>query len=641
MTNLFTSKTNFSAGELSQDLLGRVDLGAYNNGALALKNVFLEATGGIHRRSGLRYVADLGARARLIAYAPTKAQQFLLVIQDGCTKIYQNDHLICTLSTVWSENQISQLCWCQVSDGLIIVHPDVCPKRLTYQNGSWYVADFQFLSEDGCICQPYSRFGAEDVTLASSGCSGNVTLTASAPIFESHHVQKQFKLADGYVQISTVTDATHATAVVKKKLMEGTNIGASTQLQPTRSWGEPALCAEHGWPRTVCTYQSRLVFGGSRDLPSTLWFSQTGEITNFEQGSGYDAEAIEFKILSDQSDHIAAMFAGRHLQVFTASAEWMVTGDPLTPSDIQLKRQTQVGSRTDLYVPPLGIDGATIFAGANGREIREFLFSDLEGIYQARDISLLSRHLIHQPLDMAYDKYERQAYLVMSDGTLAVLTSFRSEDIQSWTEQTTDGSFLSVAILGGTAYFVIQRDNAYSLECFDSALHTDSGFLCHFDTPTNQVTGLMPLEGQTVAITADGIVQDFMEVDDGTITLNHPATVVEIGLPFTHQVIPLPPAAVAQNGNAPVQSCRLVRAVFRLIDTQSLEIDTGAGVHQELVPDLSVYRLDSSNTKKTKDLVLRSLGWIRTPTAPLWEIRGSSPQPFRLVSVTTDIKLGG
>ena len=147
------------------------------------------------------------------------------------------------------------------------------------------------------------------------------------------------------------------------------------------------------------------------------------------------------------------MFANRHLQVFTTSAEWMVSGDPLTPSEIQLKRQTQVGSRSDIFAPPLAIDGATIFAGANGREIREFLFSDLEGIYQATDLSLLVRHLIQNPQDMAYDKYERQAYIVMENGHLAVLTSFRSENLQSWTEQLTDGAFLSVAILGGTAYF--------------------------------------------------------------------------------------------------------------------------------------------------------------------------------------------
>ena len=80
MTNLFSSKTNFSAGELSTDLLGRVDLTAYANGAMALKNVFLEPTGGIHRRPGLKYVADLDAFGRLISFEPDSKTRFLFEI---------------------------------------------------------------------------------------------------------------------------------------------------------------------------------------------------------------------------------------------------------------------------------------------------------------------------------------------------------------------------------------------------------------------------------------------------------------------------------------------------------------------------------------------------------------------------------
>ena len=641
MTNLFSSKTNFSAGELSTDLLGRVDLTAYANGAMALKNVFLEPTGGIHRRPGLKYVTDVGTFGRLIAFEPDEQNRFLLVVQNENTKIYKNDTLFTTLTTPWTSTQLRQLNWSQIDNGIVVVHPDVQPKQFVYENNTWQIENFDFLTENNCIYQPYTRFGKDTITMASSGCDGTVTLTTSAAVFESRHVGAQFKLADGYVQIQAVTDSTHATATVKKKLLDGDDIGAATVLNATRSWGEPAFCTAKGWPQTVCTYQSRLVFGGSKSLPSTLWLSQTGDITNFETGSGYDAEAIEFTILSDQSDYIAALFANRHLQVFTTSAEWMVSGDPLTPSEIQLKRQTQVGSRSDIFVPPLAIDGATIFAGANGREIREFLFSDLEGIYQATDLSLLARHLIQTPLDMAYDKYERQAYIVMNNGHLVVLTSFRSENLQSWTEQITDGAFLSVAILGNHAYFVIKRDNAYTLECFDEDLHTDSGHLLTYETAQTQVTGLTHLEGKTVALTGDGIVLDSQTITDGGCALSYSAKKIEVGLPFDHQVVPLPPVTAANDGNAPIASCRLVRLVLRLVDTQSLEIDTGTGVHQELVPELSVYQLDSPNTQKTKDLVLRCLGWIRSPIQPLWEIKGSSPQPFRLVSVTSDIKLGG
>ena len=59
MTNLFTTKTNFTAGELSPDLLGRADLNAYANGALKLENVFIDPTGGVHRRPGLQYLKTL------------------------------------------------------------------------------------------------------------------------------------------------------------------------------------------------------------------------------------------------------------------------------------------------------------------------------------------------------------------------------------------------------------------------------------------------------------------------------------------------------------------------------------------------------------------------------------------------------
>ena len=641
MTNLFTSKTNFSSGELSNDLLGRVDLTAYANGAFALKNVFLEPTGGIHRRPGLRYIADVGAYSRLIPFGADSQVQFLILIQANIIKIYKNNTLFTELQTPWTADQIKQVCWCQVDNGIILVHPDVAPQKITFDNNEWTLSEFSFLLENNCLRQPYARFVADSITLSSSGCEGTVTLTASDAVFASYHQGKQFKIADGYVRIDSVIDSTHATATVLCKLMEGDDIGAETVLEPTRSWGEPAFSTQHGWPRTVCTYQSRLVFGGSRDLSSTLWFSQTGDITNFEMGSGYDAEAITFKILSDQPDKIAALFAGRHLQVFTTSAEWMVSGDPLTPSEIQLKRQTQVGSRTDVFVPPIGIDGATIFAAANGQEIREFLFSDLEGMYQATDISLLSHHLIHNPTDMVYDKYQRQAYIIMASGTLAVLTSFRSEDLQSWTEQTTDGAFISVTTLNGSTYFIIQRGSSYSLECFDESLHTDSGHIFQYDTPVSQLFLLEHLEGKEVFLTGDGIVLEPQTVSEGSVHLSQNAKRIEVGLPFAHQVTPLPPVAAASNGNAPISSCRLVRVVFRLIDTQSLEIDTGTGIHQEIVPELAAYQLDSPNTGKTKDLVLRCLGWIRNPTMPLWEIKGTSPQPFKLVSVTSDIKIGG
>ena len=65
--------------------------------------------------------------------------------------------------------------------------------------------------------------------------------------------------------------------------------------------------------------------------------------------------AIEFALLSDQVNAVRAVHSGRHMQVFTSGAEWMVSGEPLTPKTVQARRQTRIGSRIDRCIPPRSI----------------------------------------------------------------------------------------------------------------------------------------------------------------------------------------------------------------------------------------------------------------------------------------------
>ena len=192
MTNLFTTKTNFTAGELSPDLLGRTDLGSYANGALKLDNVFIDPTGGIHRRPGLQYLQTLTGRTRLVSYEQDSQHSYLFLISDHQTKIYQNEELMATLTTPWTTAQLDKLSWCALSDGLIVVHEEISPYRFTLKNNAWNGGNFEFLNASGYIHQPYHRFCEDAVTMASSGCGGNVTLTTSADVFKSSHIGKQF-----------------------------------------------------------------------------------------------------------------------------------------------------------------------------------------------------------------------------------------------------------------------------------------------------------------------------------------------------------------------------------------------------------------------------------------------------------------
>ncbi len=132
----------------------------------------------------------------------------------------------------------------------------------------------------------------------------------------------------------------------------------------------------------------------------------------------------------------------RQLQVFTSVGEWVVSGDPLTPTNIQVHQQSRIGSPRDRQVPPRDVDGATLFAARNGREIREFLFVDTEQAYQAGDLALLSRHLVQDPVDQDFDQARRLFLIAMADGSLASIAIYRIADIAAWSRQETAGRAL-------------------------------------------------------------------------------------------------------------------------------------------------------------------------------------------------------
>ena len=130
MTRIREIKTTFTAGEVSEELLGRGDLRAYENGALKLRNVFINPTGGITRRAGLRFIDEAAGEGRLIAFEFNTEQTYLLVLTNTQIDVYLNGVKEATIATPWTSEQIKQLAWTQSADTLLLTHPDVPPKRL-------------------------------------------------------------------------------------------------------------------------------------------------------------------------------------------------------------------------------------------------------------------------------------------------------------------------------------------------------------------------------------------------------------------------------------------------------------------------------------------------------------------------------
>ncbi|QLH40560.1 MAG: hypothetical protein HWD60_18730 [Defluviicoccus sp.] len=630
MSHVRLLKTSFAAGEIAPQLLGRTDLRAYDNGAGKLRNVFIHPTGGVARRSGLRLVDMASGSGRLVTFEFNSEQVYLLVFTDQYIDIYQDGTHVTGIEAPWTEDQLSQINWTQSADTLLVVHPEVAPRKITRIGvDSWQLTTWTFQTEDDRIYWPHARFAPASVTLRASGTSGTVTLTASASVFLSQHFGVRMRIDDKEVQITQVLSATEAKATVLETL-KGTSA--------TEDWSEQAFSNARGWPVSVCFHQDRLVIGGSRDLPNRLWLSKSADLFNFDLGEGLDDESIEFPILSDQVNAVRHVFSGRHLQVFTSGAEWMVTGDPLTPTSIQLFRQTRVGSPINRTVPPVNVDGATLFVPRSGPQLREFLFTDTEQAYQATDLAMLSHHLIERPREMAYDEPNRLLHVVMVNGTMATLTAFRDEEVSGWTLQQTQGSFLSVAAVGDVVYVLVERDSGILIEAFDDTLQVDAGLAGSASTPRLEWSGAGYLEGLTVKVVADGAVCSDAVVEGGSITLAEPASSVQMGLPFTHIVEPLPPSDPGTGRWSGVR-LRPIVFTFRLWQTSALYLDTGRGLVFVPFRRFGDNLLDIPPQPFSGDVTVHALGWREGGITPLWRIEQDTPLPFTLLAVGTELSV--
>lgn len=631
MSRIRDIKTNFTAGEVSSELLGRSDLRAYENGALALRNVFIKPTGGITRRAGLNYIDTARGAGKVIGFEFNTAQTYLLVITDQKIDIYAGGVLDESIDSPWEDDQIAQLAWTQSADTLLLVHPDVSPRKLTrLAGGSWALTEWEFFeNDDGIKCQPMFKFAGSQVSLTPSATSGTITLTASSGVFAEGHENTRLRVGGKEVEVTDYDSPTVVTANVIETL-SGTSA--------TIDWSEQAFSPVRGYPANVAFHQDRLVIGGSRDLPNRLWFSKSGDLFNFDLGEGLDDEGIEFAILSDQVNAIRGIFSGRHLQVFTSGAEWMVTGDPLTPASVQIRRQTRIGSLIDRHVPPIIVDGATLFIARNKQEIQEFLYTDLEQAYQSTDLALLSRHLIDDPVDMDYDQKRRLLYMVRGDGRFAALTVFRAEQVTAWTLHDTVGLVKSVAVVGDDVFMLIKRGEDYFIEMLDEAYNLDAALKGESEAPKTVWAGLDHLEGLSVSIVADGHVIPDQTVSGGQITLAEAASEVEVGLAYAHIIEPLPPNALAGAGAS--RKVRLIEGIYRLQDTAALRLDVGRGLGDVSLRQIGEEEiLDAPPAPLSGDIRVRALGWQADATKPLWRIEQNTPLPFTLLSVSTELKV--
>lgn len=626
-------KTNFTAGQISEKLLGRGDLGLFENGAKVLQNVIIQPTGGIERRAGSKYISEIESKSRLIAFEFNSEQVYLLCFYHKKIKVFKDDKCITTLDSPWEEKHLNKLNWTQSADTLLIVHEDVEPQEISRNNDEvWKISPWVFYGKDGQMFCPYFNFFQKKESITPTGNSYTIKLNAVNDIFDESYVGSRIKINGGEGMITAFHTPKSVSMWVSKLLVN---------TVPSTDWQESSFSARRGWPKSVTFHQGRTVIGGSKSLPNRLWLSVSSDLFNFNLGTGLDDESIEFAILSDQVNAIENVISNRHLLVFTTGAEWMVSGEPLAPTSIRLNMQTKVGSYVKASMQPQNIDGATIFISQNGRQLREFLYSDVEQAYQGKDLTLMASDIMSKPIDFTFNQNQNILYVILEDGSVSCLTSYRSEEVTAWSKFITKGKYLSVAIVGEDIYFCIERNNKFYIEKVDENIFSDCSLVLESLEPKTTWDGLEIFEGKEVRVLADEFDVGIYEVINGKIKLIEPAKIIKLGYSYEHIIEPLPFMVENTKPYGP-KAIRIINSIFRIINSKSLALYLGKNFIEVPLKKINKDNLmDTAPKKYSGNVELKSLGWIRDLNQPMWKISGVEPYGFTLLSVVNEIKIKG
>ena len=232
---------------------------------------------------------------------------------------------------------------------------------------------------------------------------------------------------------------------------------------PTEEFLEQSYSVLRGYPAAVGFHENRLWFGGTLSQPDTVWASKTDLYYNFDIGTAADNDSIELVMSIGEVATIRHFVSNRDIHIFTAGSEFFIPtfqNEPITPTNARVKRQTSFGST---FVRPQPFYGATIFSQIGGKMIRQFVFDDGQNAYKADPISLLSSHLINDPVQMciisgAVNTAESFVFAQNFTGEIAVYNLNRVEGVAGWTRFETNGSFHSVTAIDNRVFAVIKTN---------------------------------------------------------------------------------------------------------------------------------------------------------------------------------------
>ena len=568
-------QTNFTGGQISPRLWGRIDLDRYKNGAEQIKNMIVHPHGGLTRRSGFYHVNEVKNNEHnslLIPFQFSTTQAYVFELGDQYIRIYLNHGRLedsgipVEIATPYSHNDLNGITWTQSNDVIYFFHKDYAVRKLIREDAiTWTLSTPEF--KDG----PYLSLGQKsdgtvtvDITLQSSSASVGTgrTLTASAALFASTDVGRLVRLKVGendwgYGKITSYTSSTRVNWEILSEL-GGT--------EADENWRLGLFSETTGYPTTGTFHQQRLALAGSVQFPSSVSFSVPGDFENFQptdlDDTVADDSGIVYTLDSDTVNAIVWIKSGKRLRIGTVGQEFVMwsgsNDEPITPTNIKADVESNYGSRLD--VNPVAVGKNVLFVSRAGRKLREMSYIYEDDGFDADDLTLLAENITISGLkEIAYAANPDEIiWCILNNGKLIGLTYVKKQDVMAWHSHELGGTDVEVqsiavipdpdgeydelwAIVKRTINGTTKKYVEFMARTFDEDISFEESRLLdslleYSGSDTNVISGLDHLEGEIVRAISNGVDLGSYTVSSGTINLTRTVSNVYVGLMYDNKL---------------------------------------------------------------------------------------------------------
>jgi hypothetical protein len=417
-------------------------------------------------------------------------------------------------------------------------------------------------------------------------------------------------------------------------------------------------------PSAVNYYQQRQVFANTINEPQAVFATQTGNFNSLRTSSpARDDDAVTFTIVGREVNEIRHIVSLDSMLLLTSGGEWKTTEGQdlvLTPATIGARQQSYNGAS---WVPPVVINSTALYLQEKGARIRDLGYQFSTDKFTGDDLSLMSEHLF-EGFEITSMAYAAEPYSILwcvrDDGVLLGLTYQKEHQVVGWHRHITDGLFESVATVSegnrDAVYVIVKRtidgqtkryverldprEQTLSEDCF----YVDSG-LSYDGAPANTVAGLDHLEGEAVAVLADGCEVTGHTVVSGSITLARAASKVHVGLAYLPAIELLDIDIASSTDSLKSKSLSVSKVYIEVEKSRGGFVGPrldgevpGDPIMREIKPRFDTDGYNAITLKTYKQEVLIEPQWSKGGGV---RIEQRSPLPLAILSVIPSVDKGG